>query len=63
MEHVFAPWRIEWIEREDKNADVEGCVFCELPDLGADRERYIVAQSEHAFVMLNNYPYNPGHVM
>ncbi|OAQ53497.1 hypothetical protein HTG_08440 [Natrinema mahii] len=63
MEQVFAPWRIEWIEREDKNADIEDCVFCELPEQGSDRENLIVARSEHAFVMLNNYPYNPGHAM
>ncbi|ELZ11884.1 histidine triad (HIT) protein [Natrinema thermotolerans DSM 11552] len=63
MEQVFAPWRIEWIEREDKNADIEDCVFCELPHQDSDRENLIVARSEHAFVMLNNYPYNPGHAM
>ncbi|TMT85441.1 HIT domain-containing protein [Haloterrigena sp. H1] len=63
MEQVFAPWRIEWIRREDKNAEIEGCVFCELPEQEADRENLIVARSDHAFVMLNNYPYNPGHTM
>jgi ATP adenylyltransferase len=63
MEQVFAPWRIEWIERENKNAEIQGCVFCELPDFGADREYYVVARNDRAFVMLNNYPYNPGHVM
>ena len=61
MEQVFAPWRIEWVEREER--DVDGCVFCELPERGADREHRIVARSDHAFVLLNNYPYNPGHVM
>ena len=63
MEQVFAPWRIEWIRRDEKNPDIEDCVFCELPEIGADREHLIVARSEHAFVMLNNYPYNPGHTM
>lgn len=63
MDQVFAPWRIEWIRREEKNPDVEECVFCELPDRSADRENLIAARSEHAFVMLNNYPYNPGHAM
>jgi len=63
MEEVFAPWRIEWVEREEKSADIEGCVFCALPERGADREHHIVARSEHAYVLLNNYPYNPGHVM
>ncbi|MCU4924491.1 HIT domain-containing protein [Halobacteria archaeon AArc-dxtr1] len=63
MEQVFAPWRIEWIRREEKNPDVAECVFCELPERTNDRENLLVARSEHAFVLLNNYPYNPGHVM
>jgi len=62
MEQVFAPWRIEWVEREEKNADVD-CVFCEFPAREDDREHLVVARSEHAVVMLNNYPYNPGHCM
>ncbi len=63
MDQVFAPWRIEWIEREGKNPDVEECVFCELPERTNDRENLLVARSDHAFVLLNNYPYNPGHTM
>jgi len=63
MEQVFAPWRIDWIEQPDKNPDVEDCVFCEIPGWEADRENRLVAQSDHAFVLLNNYPYNPGHAM
>ena len=63
MDHVFAPWRIEWIEREDKNVEIDGCVFCTLSERDDDRENRIVARSKYAFVILNNYPYNPGHVM
>jgi len=63
MEQVFAPWRIEWIEREDRNERFDGCVFCELPREKADRENYLLARSEHAYVLLNNYPYSPGHAM
>lgn len=63
MDRIFAPWRIEWIRREEKNPDVEECVFCELPDRNEDRDNRIVARSSHSYVMLNNYPYNPGHVM
>jgi ATP adenylyltransferase len=64
MDQVFAPWRIDWVEREG-NDDVEGCVFCAFADHDRerDRERRVVARSERAFVLLNNYPYNPGHVM
>jgi len=63
MDRIFAPWRIEWIRREDKNPDVDDCVFCELPDRNADRDNRIVARSSQSYVMLNNSPYNPGHVM
>ena len=63
MDQLFAPWRIEWVEREDRNEDVEGCVFCALPEREDARKSRVVAGSEHAFVLLNNYPYNPGHVM
>jgi ATP adenylyltransferase len=63
MEQVFAPWRIEWVEREDPNPDIEECVFCELPDHDPDREHGLVARTDGAYVVLNNYPYNPGHAM
>jgi ATP adenylyltransferase len=61
MDQVFAPWRIEWVERDTN--EIDGCVFCTLPERDDDRENWIVARSEHAYVLLNNYPYNPGHVM
>ncbi|WP_123534922.1 HIT domain-containing protein [Halosimplex salinum] len=65
MDQVFAPWRIDWVEREGGNDDVDGCVFCAFAegDRHRDRERRIVARSDRAFVLLNNYPYNPGHAM
>lgn len=62
MDQVFAPWRIEWIERDDEEG-IEGCPFCVLPAREDDWASRIVARSEHVFVLLNNYPYNPGHVM
>jgi len=62
MDQVFAPWRIEWVERDAKNPDVD-CVFCAFREDDADRENNVVARSEHAFALLNNYPYNPGHLM
>lgn len=63
MQQVFAPWRIEWVERAERNPDVDGCVFCALPDRNQDRENRLLARSEEAYVLLNNFPYNPGHVM
>jgi len=63
MEQIFAPWRIDWVERGG-NDEFEECVFCELPAVAdPDRESYLLARGDSAFVLLNNYPYNPGHAM
>jgi ATP adenylyltransferase len=64
MEQIFAPWRIDWVERDpEEKQTIDGCPFCVLPERDADRESRIVARSEHSFALLNNYPYNPGHLM
>jgi len=63
MEQVFAPWRIDWVERDDKNAEFDDCVLCALPDAGEDRERRVLARTDRAYLLLNNYPYSPGHAM
>lgn len=43
----------------------EGCIFCLLPGLGeeADEESLILARSARAYVIMNKFPYNAGHVM
>jgi len=63
MEQIFAPWRIDWVERDSEKQPIDGCPFCVLSERDADRESRIVARSEHSFALLNNYPYNPGHLM
>lgn len=59
MKLIFAPWRIEYI-RSPKH---DGCIFCDFPKENRDKERLILYRGEKAFVIMNNYPYNPGHVM
>ncbi|MFB6232718.1 MAG: HIT domain-containing protein [Haloarculaceae archaeon] len=63
MDQLFAPWRIDWVERDPDETTIDGCPFCVLPDRDTDRESRIVARSERSFALLNNYPYNPGHLM
>lgn len=60
MEQLYAPWRLRYIigERE------EGCIFCKKPgESGRERENLILHVGERAFVIMNRYPYNAGHVM
>jgi ATP adenylyltransferase len=63
VDRIFAPWRIEWVERDHDEDGVDGCPFCVLPDRGEDEATRVVARGDHAFVLLNNAPYNPGHAM
>jgi ATP adenylyltransferase len=40
-----------------------GCVFCNALAGADDRTSFVVHRGEHAFLILNSYPYAPGHVM
>jgi len=41
----------------------EGCVLCDKPAENKDSENLILYRAEKNFVLLNTYPYNPGHLM
>ena len=59
MERIWAPWRIKYIE----TSKPEGCILCEKPAENNDARNYILYRGEKNFVILNSYPYNPGHLM
>jgi ATP adenylyltransferase len=40
-----------------------GCVFCTARDGQDDRSTYLLQRSEHAYLVLNTYPYASGHLM
>ena len=60
MDRIWAPWRMQYIELGDTP---EGCIFCVFPAQDRDRENLILYRGKTCFVMLNSYPYNPGHLM
>ncbi|MHB0912133.1 MAG: HIT family protein [Armatimonadota bacterium] len=60
MERLWAPWRMQYIENCDK---VEGCIFCVLPEEGEDEKNLILHRGKSAFIMMNSFPYNNGHLM
>ena len=59
MKQIWAPWRIEYIQMEK----AEGCILCEKPRQNNDTANYILYRGDKNFVILNSYPYNPGHLM
>ena len=59
MNHLFATWRMDYVAAPK----YERCIFCSFPAEDRDEERYIVYRGVECFVILNIYPYNPGHMM
>ena len=64
MEQLWAPWRMELIEKEKEKGRIhQGCIFCDLPRASDDRGNLILGRTRHTFAILNRYPYNNGHLM
>ena len=61
MKRLWAPWRMTWITAS--KAPIAGCVFCSARDGQDDRASLLLQRSEHAFLILNSFPYAPGHLM
>jgi len=60
MDYLWTPWRYAYVSGAEKST---GCVFCEAAKEKDDAKVRIVYRGEHCFVILNTYPYTPGHVM
>ena len=60
MDHIFTPWRYQYITTAEQAA---ACLFCDLARPGEDAPRFILHRGEYCFVVLNAFPYTNGHVM
>lgn len=59
-EILYAPWRNDYVAGEK----IEGCVFCHISSHSAEDEAlHVLHRDEHCFVVMNRYPYTPGHFM
>jgi len=59
-ERLWAPWRMRWIRGAAKPS---GCLFCRVARRSTDRADLVLARRPNALLMLNRFPYNPGHLM
>ncbi|MFZ0805104.1 MAG: HIT domain-containing protein [Candidatus Sulfotelmatobacter sp.] len=60
MDYLWTPWRYAYVSATERTS---ACVFCEAPKVNDDAKTHIVYRGEHCYVILNAYPYTPGHVM
>lgn len=57
-DRLWSPWRLQYVT----GAKSDRCPFCDAPSL-PDDESLIVHRGTSAYVILNRYPYNNGHVL
>jgi ATP adenylyltransferase len=62
MQQLHAYWRMEYIEAPRYPATMQR-PFSELPALGDDRAALIIHRSPLSYLILNRFPYNPGHLL
>ena len=61
---LWAPHRLEYLRGENRPLDANdiACPFCAIPEK-SDEAGLIVHRGETAYVVMNLYPYNPGHLL
>ena len=63
MDRLWSPWRMAYLEAVHTADD--GCFLCRAADGDRDEDErlHVLSRTDRAFVVLNAYPYNPGHLM
>lgn len=59
MEYLWAPWRMEYIVEVEKG----GCIFCQKQEEKDDEANFVLYRGKSNLIILNLFPYNPGHLL
>ena len=62
IKKIWAPWRISYIKKVEQP---KGCVFClkgQSPE-SQDCENLILERGKHNYILMNAFPYTPGHLL
>ncbi len=59
MDQLWTPWRMAYILGDKAN----GCVFCEKPVANCNEVEHVLLRGRTAYLTLNRYPYNNGHLL
>ncbi|TFC03296.1 HIT family protein [Cryobacterium mannosilyticum] len=61
FQRLWTPHRLVYIQ-DGQQPDESDCPFCRAPEM-TDEKALIVARGKHAYVLLNLFPYNSGHLL
>jgi ATP adenylyltransferase len=61
MDTLWAPWRMDYIK--NNSSKKEGCIFCAMAAEEEDERNLILHRGQHAFIIMNRFPYTNGHLM
>jgi ATP adenylyltransferase len=62
MQQLHAYWRMDYIEAPRYPAAMKR-PFTDLPLMGDDKAAMIVHRTQLSYLLLNRFPYNPGHLL
>lgn len=59
MDILYAPWRKDYFNEKKYK-----CVFCDIVDnKSLDNDNKVVYRNNDLFVVMNKFPYTPGHIL
>ena len=59
-QHIWSPWRMNYINNSDKQGD---CIFCKALEQDDGPSNLILSRNPQTFIILNRFPYTTGHLM
>jgi ATP adenylyltransferase len=61
VDRLWTAWRMEYIK--SLRTESGECIFCKAIASESDRDNLVLHRGRLAVLMVNLYPYNPGHLM
>lgn len=61
IKRLWAPWRYEYVKKAHKK--MKGCFLCNAVESKSPKDSLLIYKGNSSIIVLNRYPYNPGHLL